>query len=175
MQLYLCKPFRTSVSNCVDVEFTGTKLRVFFKGSMIESTDAKPGECYYITPRGQVKYPTLDKASMPASRGQKIIWSLDFVQSKKHATSYADFEDRFQQVAKSYKPERIFYEATLGVYAFLLGEKKTKNGVKMQPLFAWVADDITKEGLDELIAAYKKYRRIHCGEDFLKVLHSDIE
>ncbi len=170
MQLYLCKPFKESVSNCVEVEFTGTKFRLYFNNTLIESIDAVPGECYYVQPRGQIKQPTIEKAQMPSERGKKILWALDFVQSKKHAMSYEDFENRFCQVAESYKPERTFVETKKDCYAFILGEKKTKNGKKIQPIFAWVADDISKDDLECLISAYCKYRRIHCGEEFLKVL-----
>ncbi len=170
MQLYLCKPFKKAVNNCVDVEFTGNKIRLYFNDTLIESADAVPGECFYVQPHGQIKYPTMEKAQMPSERGKKILWALDFVQSKKHALSYEDFENRLYQVAESYKPEQIFFETKTGSYAFMLGEKKTKNGIKMQPLFAWVSDDISNEDLDNLIHAYCKYRRIHCGEEFLKVL-----
>lgn len=170
MQLYLCKPFRRQVSDCVDAEFTGDKFRLYFKGSLIESTDAVPGECYYVQPHGQTKYPTMEKAQMPSERGKRILWALDFVQSKKHAKSYDDFWERMYQVTKTYKLEQIFFESLSNNYAFVLGEKRTKNGLKMQPIFAWVADDISKEGLESLIYAYKKYRHIHCGEDFLRLL-----
>lgn len=170
MQLYLSTPVRTPISDCADVEFTGTKLQTLFKGSLVESIDAVPGECYYVQPHGQTKYPTITKAEMPKTRGKKIVWALDFVQAKKHAESYEDFMERYEEVAKSYDTNNIFFEMIPGVYAFLLGEKKTKGGIKRQPLFAWVSDDINNDGLDLLITAYRKHRRLHCGEEFLRAL-----
>lgn len=170
MQLYLCKPFKkTSVNDRVKVDFTGTKLRLFFNGNLAESIDAAPGECWYIQLRTQLKYPVAEKAKMPCERGKKILWALDFVQARKHADSYEDFMERMYEVAESYNPSKIFFE-TSSQYAFMFGKKKTKNGVKLQPLFGWVADDISDYELEKLMIAYKRYHHIHCGEEFLKLL-----
>lgn len=170
MQLYLSTPSKTPVSDCADIVFTGTELRTLFKGSLVESIDAHPGECYYVLPHGQTKYPTVTKAEMPKTRGKKIVWALDFVQEKKHASSYEDFMERYQKIAAGSKTESTYLEIIPGVYAFLLGNKKTKCGFKKQPLFAWVSDTINDDGLDLLITAYKRHRRIHCTEEFLKFL-----
>lgn len=170
MQLYLSIPTRIHVSDCAVIEFTGSHLRTYFHDSMVASIDAAPGECYYVQAHGQNKQPSITKAEMPLARGKKIAWALDFVQSKKHAESYQDFMERYQQIADSNGSENIFFEILPSYYAFMLGEKKTKNGIKKQPLFIWVADDISEKGLDSLIAAYKRYRRINCGERFLRVL-----
>lgn len=177
MQLFLAKPFRQQVSPYVDAVFTGTELQLFFKGSPITVCDAKPGESYYVVPHGQSKYPQMEKAKMPDTRGKKIAWALSFVESKKHADSYEDFLARFEGIAADYDSQgEKFCEFKPGAFAFMVVPKRVQPGKgrgrigKMKPLFIWVSDDISESDLDQLIGTYRKYHSIFCGEDFIKVL-----
>ncbi len=170
MQLYLFKPFKTTLNEFISVEFTGSKLRVIFNGKVVTDKNATAGECFYVQPNGQKKQPTITKASMPSSRGAKIMWALDFIQSQKQASSFKDFKKQFSKATQNFSEEDIFYSISKDRYAFVLGKQTTKNGVKFKPLLAWVADDLEPLEMNHLISDYTQYKKIHCGEGFLRVL-----
>jgi hypothetical protein len=172
MQLYLTKPFhKLHVLDEVDVEFTGSELRFFSDDSIFESLEATAGECYEVQCIGKSNSITIEKVSMPTTRGMKIAWALDSVEEENIATSFADFQERFFDKVFNCKSDYVICEMNSHAYAFIIDEKNVDGELQVQSVSFWISDKISQKELDELITCYENHHRhIRCSKEFLKSL-----
>ncbi len=157
-----------TISESVRASFDGHELRTSLCGYPSTNCQASIGECFYISHNGMNKAPSVIRAEMPKSRGQKIAWSLSFSTKASNVTSF----DEFWKAIRDYK-EKTSKDVILTVKKDVYGIALVQNAPGkhlLKPLVAYVADNISQENLKQLIKDFTDYRPLFCPPEFLSLL-----
>lgn len=169
MQVFLTKAGEEySPNEIIKVKFDGSKLRIYFKGKLIDLQPAMSGECFYIQPRGLKKPPIITKAELPTTRGNKIAWALSFISKNKLASSYNNFLEQYFALEDTEGPDNIVHALSEN-FTYAIAFAKTDKSL-LKPVLAYVSDTISETDLKELLSVYKSFRPIFCPEDFFSYL-----
>ncbi len=180
MQIFISKNDQTwEINPYVTASFFNNTLQVFSKDNVEVVFDLSPaeiGDSFIVHVFGNEKAPILEKLDLPQNRGDRILWALSFVESEKRVSSLEGFWEHYSEVSSNYGTTSIMHYQQ-NSFAFLVAKKRTQIGkghntkkTRYKPCLAWCSDTISNEDLDEFVKQYRRYRKIYCPIDFLKVL-----
>lgn len=178
MQIFIVKGnSEFLVNSAVYAKFDGKKLRTYLNNQLVDTKSATIGNVFSIE-LGEGSKPILvKKEKMPKTRGEKIAWSLGFQKKNTFANSFNNFWHTLHYLLETTENSRdINTEHIEESYAFAVAIRKTpphkgRNGITLiRKILIWISDDISEADLEQLISDLKKYEKISCSTEFLKVL-----